>query len=82
MISSKVSVGQLDRSGVAPSSDGNGCPEYRRNHLPDAVRFLQRLPESAAIGARLGDSIGRRHFGSQRLGSRSRVRITQSRSVR
>jgi hypothetical protein len=78
---SKVSVGQLDRSAVLPSPD-RGCPKPRRDRLPDAICCVQRLPENAAIGTRLGGSIGRRHFGSQRLGSRSQVRITRSSSLR
>jgi hypothetical protein len=65
---SKVFVGQLDHSGVS-YPDRLGHPKSRRDRLPHAIRCLQYHPESAAIGARLGDSIGRRHFRSQRLGS-------------
>lgn len=78
---SKVSVGQLDRSGVS-SPDRTCHPKSRRERLHRAFRCLQCHPESTATGARLGGSIGWRRFRAERLGSRSQVSITRSRSAR
>lgn len=64
LIAGRVSVGQLNRSAVLPSPDRGDHLKPCRNSVSDAIRCLQRLPEDAAIGARLVGSIGRRHFGS------------------